>query len=168
MHSFHPYSHPNCPQSEELWYGTRALCMVIKCHKAKKGGKRCTCSLPYPWDSPEENTLVRGVTGQPEAYEKNSIERKWKSNAIISPECALRHLHFSCALTAAENAAFDEEREGCKHFIFCGEGPLWKQVSLTLWTTHFLDWSFPTNQRKAVEVKMACICLHPEDPSGSW
>lgn len=20
MHSFHPYSQPNCPQSEELWY----------------------------------------------------------------------------------------------------------------------------------------------------
>lgn len=159
--TFIPIPSPTVPRVKS--YDIRTLCMVIKCHKAKNDGKRCTCSLPYPWDSPEENTLVRGMTGQPVAYEKNSMERKWKSNAITSPECALCHLHFSCALTAAENVAFDEERGG-KHFIFCGEGPLWKQVSLTLRITHSLDWSFPTNQRRAVEVKMARHLPAPRRP----
>ena len=133
MHSFHPYSHPNCPQSEELWYGTRALCMVIKCHKAKKGGKRCTCSLPYPWDSPEENTLVRGVTGQPEAYEKKFHWEKMKIECYHLPRMRPPSPTFQLRSNCCRECSFwwGERRMQTLHLLW-GRSPLEASVSHSL------------------------------------
>lgn len=157
---FSPIVTPILPKSEELWYLTRTSnCdMMTKCHKAKNGGKRCIYSPPCPWSFPEENMLVRCMIRWPKVHEKKKLhqERKRKPKTIIS--CDMPSIvYLSVVFNCCREGSFDGEREIGKHSFSVGKIPF--EAPLILWITHFLDWSFPTSQRRAAEVRQpAFLC----------
>lgn len=88
---------------------------------------------------------------------KNSIKRENENLKPSSPVTCPPSSTFQLCSNCCREGSFDGEREIGKHSFSVGKIPF--EAPLILWITHFLDWSFPTSQRRAAEVRQpAFLC----------